>query len=225
MVQRNPTTIVSQKTANLYLQIFEERPAEEVDLIFNANSKAVTKDGFIAMTKIAADLDRELTDQLEKAGFRTHSGIDDAGYFWDFLERGGGYYINVGTSEMIIEGRIGLIQAADIAGFDADGIVLRDGRSVPADTAVFATGYGNQQAQVRELFGDEVADTVGEIWGFGPDGEIRNTWRPTPAEGLWFVGGGIPHARNYGRYVALQIKARLEGLMQGLDPDARTLWV
>ena len=59
---------------------------------------------------------------------------------------------------------------------------------------------------------------------FGPDGEIRNTWRPTPAEGLWFVGGGIPHARNYGRYVALQIKARLEGLVAGLDPDARTLW-
>lgn len=225
MVQRNPTTIVSQKTANLYLQIFEERPAEEVDLIFNANSKAVTKDGFIAMTAIAADLDRELTDELEKAGFRTHLGIDDAGYFWDFLERGGGYYINVGTSEMIIDGRITLIQAADIARFGARGVELTDGRTVAADTAVFATGYGNQQAQVRELFGDEVAETVGEIWGFGPDGEIRNTWRPTPAEGLWFVGGGIPHARNYGRYVALQIKARLEGLVRGRDLEARTLWV
>ena len=225
MVQRNPTTIVSQKTANLYLQIFEERPAEEVDLIFNANSKAVTKDGFIAMTGIAADLDRELTDKLQSAGFRTHNGIDDAGYFWDFLERGGGYYIDVGTSRMIVDGKIGLIQAADIARFDEKGLVLADGRHLPADTAVFATGYGNQQAQVRELFGDEVAQTVGEIWGFGPDGEIRNTWRPTAAEGLWFVGGGIPHARNYGRYVALQIKARLEGLVDGLDPDARTLWV
>jgi putative flavoprotein involved in K+ transport len=225
MVQRNPTTIVSQKTANLYLQIFEERPAEEVDLIFNANSKQVTKDGFVAMTQIAADLDRELTRALEAAGFRTHNGIDDAGYFWDFLVRGGGYYINVGTSEMIVEGRIGLIQYADIDRFDEKGLVLTDGRTVPADVAVFATGYGNQQAQVRELFGDEVADTVGEIWDFGPDGEIRNTWRPTAAEGLWFVGGGIPHARNYGRYVALQIKARLEGLVQGLDPEAHTLWV
>jgi putative flavoprotein involved in K+ transport len=224
MVQRSSTTIVSQKTANLYLTIFEERPADEVDLIFNANSHSVTKDGFIAMTQIAADLDRELTDQLEAVGFRTNNGIDDAGYFWNFLERGGGYYIDVGTSEMIIDGRIGLVQAADIDRFDEKGLVLKDGRQVLADTAVFATGYGNQQAQVRELFGDSVADTIGEIWGFGPDGEIRNTWRPTPAEGLWFVGGGIPHARNYGRYVALQIKARLEGLVAGLDPDARTLW-
>jgi putative flavoprotein involved in K+ transport len=225
MVQRNPTTIVSQKTANLYLQIFEERPAEEVDLIFNANSQQVTKDGFVAMTGIAADLDRELTTALEAAGFRTHNGVDDAGYFWDFLIRGGGYYIDVGTSQMIVDGKIGLVQFADIARFDEKGLVLTDGRTVPADTAVFATGYGNQQEQVRELFGSDVADTVGEIWGFGPDGEIRNTWRPTPAEGLWFVGGGIPHARNYGRYVALQIKARLDGLVGGLDLDAPTLWV
>jgi putative flavoprotein involved in K+ transport len=176
------------------------------------------------MTQIAADLDRELTEKLEAAGFRTNNGIDDAGYFWNFLERGGGYYINVGTSEMIIDGKIGLVQASDIATFDEKGLVMSDGRSVPADTAVFATGYGNQSAQVRELFGDAVADSVGEIWGFGPDGEIRNTWRPTPADGLWFVGGGIPHARNYGRYVALQIKARLEGLIRGVDVDARSLW-
>src|SRR5262249_19877807 len=205
MVQRNPTNVVSQPTANLYLEMFEQRPAEEVDLIFNANNYDATKCDFIAMTRIAADLDRDLTGRLEAVGFKTNNGIDDAGYFWNFLERGGGYYIDVGTSQMIIDGRITLIQSDDISTFTESGLALRDGTQIPSSAAIFATGYGNQSAQVRELFGDDVADEIGPIWGFGADGEIRNTWRPTAAEGLWFVGGGIPHARNYGRYVALQI--------------------
>ncbi|EHB59254.1 FAD-dependent pyridine nucleotide-disulfide oxidoreductase [Mycolicibacterium rhodesiae JS60] len=225
MVQRNPTNVVSQPTANLYLQIFEERAAEEVDLIFNANSYDVTKTDFIAMTKIAADLDHDLIQRLESAGFRTDNGIDDAGYFWNFLERGGGYYIDVGSSGMIIEGRIGLIQFADIDTFTESGVSMRDGTQVAADAAIFATGYGNQSAQVRELFGDQIADEVGPIWGFGDDLEIRNTWRPTPVDGLWFVGGGIPHARNYGRYVALQIKGRLDGAIAGTDVNAASMWV
>jgi putative flavoprotein involved in K+ transport len=225
MVQRNPTNVVSQPTANLYLTMFEERPAEEVDLIFNANSYDVTKTDFIAMTKIAAELDRDLVQGLEGVGFRTNNGIDAAGYFWNFLERGGGYYIDVGSSGMIIEGRIGLIQFAEINTFVESGLSMRDGTQIDADAVIFATGYGNQSAQVRELFGDQIADEIGPIWGFGEDREIRNTWRPTPVDGLWFVGGGIPHARNYGRYVALQIKGRLDGAIAGTDVSAPSMWV
>lgn len=225
MVQRSATNVVSQPTANLYLQMFQEREPEEVDLIVNTNDLATTRAGFQEMTKIAAELDRDLVEGLNKAGFRTNDGIEDAGYFWNFLHRGGGYYINVGGSDQIIEGRIKLIQNDDIATFAKNGLYLKDGSVLEADTAVFATGYGNQSAQVRELFGDRIADAVGPIWGFGEDGEIRNTWRPTPMDGLWFVGGGVPHARNYGRYVALQIKGRLEGWIAGTDVSAPNMWV
>jgi putative flavoprotein involved in K+ transport len=225
MIQRSPTTVISQRCANMFLQLFEERPAEEVDLIFNANSAEITRQGFAALTTICEDLDRELLDGLTRAGFRWDSGIDGGGHFWNFLQKAGGYYINVGTSEMIIDGRIGMVQARDVATFTPDGLELKDGSRIGADVAVMATGYGGQREQVSEIFGGAVADAVGQVWGYGDDGEMRNTWRPTAAEGLWFLSGGIPHARNYGRYVALQIKCRLEGLIRGVELDAPTLWV
>lgn len=225
MVQRGATTVISQKCANMFLRLFEERPAEEVDLIFNANSSEITKQGFAALTTIAEDLDRELLDGLTAAGFRWDSGIEDAGHFWNFLQKGGGYYINVGTSDMIIDGRITVVQADDIVRFTRDGVQTTDGRTIPAEVAIMATGYGSQREQNAQVFGPAVADAVGEVWGYGEDGEIRNTWRPTAVDGLWFTSGGIPHARNYGRYLALQLKARLEGLVRGVDVDAPTLWV
>lgn len=224
MVQRNPSIVISQSTANLYLGLFEERPAEEVDLIANANSMEATREGYVVMTKIAADLDRDLTSKLEAVGFRTNNGLDDAGYFWNFMQRGGGYYINVGTSQQIIDGTIKLRQFSDIETFTPTGIRVSGEGDLDFDIAIFATGYANQSAEIRQLFGDEIADRVGPIWGYGSDGEIRNTWRPTPQDGLWTVGGGIPHARNYGRYVALQIKARLSGLVAGVDTSNPSLW-
>jgi putative flavoprotein involved in K+ transport len=225
MVQRNSANVLSLETANLYLTMFNERAPEEVDLIFNANSMNVNKQGFTAMTAMVADLDRELTTSLEAVGFRTNNGIDDAGYFWNFLERGGGYYLNVGGSDMIISGLIKVIQESTIETFTETGMRLSDGQIISVDAAVFATGYGNQSEQIGEFFGAEVADRVGAIWGYGDDGEIRNTWRPTPEDGLWLVGGAVSHARNFGRYVALQIKARLDGKITGTDLSSPTLWV
>jgi putative flavoprotein involved in K+ transport len=37
-------------------------------------------------------------------------------------------------------------------------------------------------------------------------------WKPTPQEGLWFHGGNLMQTRHFSLYLALQIKARFEGL-------------
>jgi putative flavoprotein involved in K+ transport len=37
-------------------------------------------------------------------------------------------------------------------------------------------------------------------------------WKPTAQEGLWFHGGDLAQSRYYSLAVALQLKARLEGL-------------
>ena len=37
-------------------------------------------------------------------------------------------------------------------------------------------------------------------------------WKPTAQEGLWFHGGNLPSRGIYSLYLALQLKARLEGL-------------
>ena len=37
-------------------------------------------------------------------------------------------------------------------------------------------------------------------------------WKPTAQENLWFHGGNLTQSRHYSRFLALQLKARLEGL-------------
>ena len=43
-------------------------------------------------------------------------------------------------------------------------------------------------------------------------GELRNMWKPTTVLNLWFHGGNLHQSRHYSRYMALQLKARMEGL-------------
>ena len=37
-------------------------------------------------------------------------------------------------------------------------------------------------------------------------------WKPTAQEGLWFHGGNLALSRYYSLYLALQLKARMEGI-------------
>jgi putative flavoprotein involved in K+ transport len=47
----------------------------------------------------------------------------------------------------------------------------------------------------------------------GPwEGEQRNMWKPTQQQALWFHGGNLHQSRHYSLYLALQLKARQEGL-------------
>jgi putative flavoprotein involved in K+ transport len=47
----------------------------------------------------------------------------------------------------------------------------------------------------------------------GPwEGEQRNMWKPTQQDALWFHGGNLHQSRHYSLYLALQLKARMEGI-------------
>jgi cation diffusion facilitator CzcD-associated flavoprotein CzcO len=125
-----------------------------------------------------------------------------------FRTRGGGYYFNVGASELIADGRIRLIQASDIDRFVADGVMLKDGSALQADLVVLATGYKGIDHMVGALFGADVAERVGRVWGFDDHTqELRNMWSRTGQPGLWFTGGAFSQCRIYSRYIALQIDA------------------
>jgi hypothetical protein len=130
-----------------------------------------------------------------------------------YLRRGGGYYFNVGCSDMIVDGRIGLLQYDTIDRFVPEGVVLKDGTTRPLDLVVVATGYESQQEFVRATLGNDVAERIGPVWGFNEGGELRNMWGPTKQHGLWFTAGSLAQCRIYSRYLALQIKAREEGLI------------
>jgi hypothetical protein len=157
--------------------------------------------------------DRKTIDGLIARGFKFNAGEDGAGHQWMVSTRYGGYYLDAGCSQLIIDGEIGLLQYEQIEKFVADGAALKGGSVKPADLIVLATGFVQQEVVVAKLLGDEIAKKVGPVWGFGPDGEMSNMWKRTPQEGLWFVGGSFANCRTYSRYVAVQIKAIEEGLL------------
>jgi putative flavoprotein involved in K+ transport len=100
-------------------------------------------------------------------------------------------------------------------------VVLQDGTELTADLVVYATGYESMNGSVAELMSREMADKVGKVWGLrsdtpkdpGPwEGEERNMWKPTHQPALWFHGGNLYQSRYYSLYLALQLKARAEGI-------------
>jgi cation diffusion facilitator CzcD-associated flavoprotein CzcO len=215
LVQRSSTLIVNvEPSAQLPYALYDEGPSlEDCDLITASMPLAVAKRSHILLTQQAKDLDKELLDRLERKGFKLDFGEDGTGWQFKYLTRGGGYYFNVGCSDLIVKGEIGVAQFSDIASFVADGAQTRSGNTIPADLIVLATGYKGQEHLVGKLFGDEVATRVGPIWGFGEDDELRNMFTRTPQPGLWFIAGSFAQCRIYSKYLALQIKASEIGLL------------
>ena len=165
--------------------------------------------------------DAKLYEGLDKVGFLYDFGEDGSGIHSTYLRRGSGYYIDVGASEMIIDGRIGLKSPSTLERFNRNSVVLADGSEIAADLVIYATGYGSMHQWAEQLISKEVADKVGKVWGLGSDtrydpgpwvGELRNMWKPTAQPALWFHGGNLMQSRHYSLYLALQLKARMEGL-------------
>jgi putative flavoprotein involved in K+ transport len=204
IVQRSPTLIVNcDPSAQLVYSLYSEGPPlEDCDLITASIPLKVSRQGHKLATEHAKNLDRELLDRLERKGFKLDFGEGGTGWQFMYLTRGGGYYFNVGCSDLIAEGKIGLAQFADL-----------DRCLKEADLVVLATGWKGQEHLVRKLFGEKVAARVGPIWGFGDGQELRNMFTRTAQPGLWFIAGSFAQCRIYSKYLALQIKACEEGLL------------
>ena len=219
LVQRSSTLIVNvEPSAQLPYALYDEGPSlEDCDLITTATPLALGRRSHQLMTRRAKEMDKPLLDGLERIGFRLDDGEEGTGWQYKYLTRGGGYYFNVGCSDLLVEGKIGLAQFADIERFEADGAVMRSGERLKADLVVLATGYQGQERLVAKLFGQQVADRVGPIWGFGDGQELRNMFMRTPQPRLWFIAGSLAQCRIYSKYLALQIKACELGLLSAIS--------
>jgi cation diffusion facilitator CzcD-associated flavoprotein CzcO len=217
MVQRNPTCVVSLvPSGTLVYALYSEGPAnDDIDLVTAAIPYEVLRDTYQWLTRKTCQLDRELIDRLEAAGFRTDYGADGTGFHMMYLRKGGGYYINVGCSDLIADRKIALIQSDAIDQVVPDGICLTDGSLLRADLLVMATGYRNLQEGVATLVGREIATKVGPVWGFDENHVMRNMWQRTTQSGLWIMGGSLIDARLYSKFLAVQIVADLNGVRLG----------
>lgn len=216
LIQRSPTLVVQvEPSAQIYDSIFQgEGPSfDDRDLILTSIPKSLMLATHKLLTRKAEEMDAPLLRGLEKVGFRLSSGVDGTGWPYLFRTRGGGYYFNVGCSDLIVRGAVGLVQYADVETFTPDGAKLKDGRTLPADLVVLATGFEGHEHTVRTLFGQAVAEKVGPIWGFRPETqELANMWTRTPQRGLWFTGGAFSLCRAHSKHLALQIKGAELGL-------------
>ena len=215
LVQRSPTLVTNiEPSAQLAYAAYNEGTLEDNDLIAASMPTPLAKKTHVMLTERSKELDKELLGGLARVGFKLDFGEGGTGWQFKYLTRGGGYYFNVGCSNLIIEGAIKLRQFADIESFAADGARMKDGTIIPAELIVLSTGYKPQEYLVRKLFGDAIAERVGPIWGFGEGHELRNMYARTRQPGLWFIAGSLAQCRINSKYLALQIKAIEEGILE-----------
>ena len=223
LVQRSSTLVVSiEPSAQLVYAPYNEGTLEDNDLIATSMPLPVARKSHQSVTEVSKELDKDLLDGLRRKGFKLDFGEDNTGWQFKYLTRGGGYYFNVGCSDLIAGGDIGLVQFSDIEGFASDGARMKSGETLAADLIVLATGYKRQEELVRKLFGEQVVDRIGPIWGFGEGQELRNMYTRTAQPGLWFIAGGLAQCRINSKYLALQIKAVEEGLLPRIARVAET---
>ncbi len=194
---------------------------DKADLIFASIPYGLLAGFQVPLYQAIAKRDADFYKALEKSGFMLDWGDDQSGLFMKYLRRGSGYYIDVGASQLIIDGKIKLKPGAVIDRIKERSVLLKDGTELPADLIVFATGFGSMNGWAAQLISREVADKVGRCWGLGSnttkdpgpwEGELRNMWKPTQQEGLWFHGGNLHQSRHYSQFLSLQLKARMEGI-------------
>lgn len=219
IVQRSSTCVVSSKAiANIGLgALYSEGvqaklPVDDADLLLWSAPTNLSKAVQVQATQLEIEHDTKLLEGLQKVGFSLDRGTDGAGLFFKYFQRGGGYYIDVGASQLIIEGKIKVKSGQAINQVTATGLDMADGTHLAADIVVFATGYQNMRTQTKVLFGDKLASATRDVWGFDKEGEFRTMWRGSGQPGYWYMGGNLALARYFGRFLALQIKAQEEGL-------------
>jgi thioredoxin reductase len=214
LVQRSPTLVVSiEPSAQLVYAPYNDGTLDDNDLITMSMPLKLGRKSHAMVTEKSKALDKDLLEGLARIGFKLDYGEGNTGWQFKYLTRGGGYYFNVGCSDLIVKGEIALKQFADIETFVAGGARMKSGEVVAADLVVLATGYKRQEELVKKLFGEDVVDRVGTIWGFGEEQELRNMYTRTGQVGLWLIAGGLAQCRIGSKHLALQIKAIEEGLL------------
>ncbi|HEU0195820.1 MAG TPA: NAD(P)/FAD-dependent oxidoreductase, partial [Nevskiaceae bacterium] len=194
---------------------------DRADLLFASIPYRLMTQSLSASTDTIKKVDADFYRGLQDRGFMLNDGPDNGGLFSLYLFRASGYYIDIGASQRIIDGEIKLASGSEVKGLTEHSVLLQDGRELPADVVIYATGYQSMNSFAADIISPAVADKVGKCWGVGSDtakdpgpweGEQRNMWKPTHQQALWFQGGNLAQSRFYSRYLALQLKARLEGL-------------
>ena len=227
MVQRSSSIIIKSETLLEYGfgELYSEQAlkngitTDKADLLFASTPYKLLPDQHREVYQQMYEHDREFYEQLGAAGFHFDFGEDSSGLLMRALRTASGYYIDVGASELIIQKKVKLKTGVTPERCDEEFLYFDDGSKLAADVIFFAIGYHSMDKVIEKLISKETAEKVGRFWGIGSgikgdpgpwEGELRNLWKPTKQSNLWFHGGNLHLSRFYSKYVALQIKGRME---------------
>jgi putative flavoprotein involved in K+ transport len=228
MVQRSPTTVVRSGTLmDLAFDTYSEQAVadgidvDKADMIAAATPFALQPEKQKALYDRIRERDADFYRKLEATGFLLDFGPDETGLMMKAYRTGSGYYVDVGASQLIIDGEIRIQPGVEIDRLTPTGIRFADGSQIEADAVIQSTGFHSMHEVVARIVSREAADGIGTCWGLGSGtrhdpgpwhGELRNMYKPVAQENLWFQGGNLALSRFFSKFVALQIKARMEGI-------------
>ena len=213
MVQRNATPIfpISYYRSAMDGVYNDEMPTAQSDRLWlTATPSPITRLLILQLLTHLASQDGEYFDALDRAGFK-NVRVCDLSHI--LFERFGGHYLDVGASAKVAQGLIKIKSDALLTGFTKHGLQFSDGSTLDADVVVFATGFeGNMRIIASKLLEEEVADNLDDFMHFDAEGEVIGAWKPMKQPNIWYAGGDITQARLFSRFLALEIKAELEGV-------------
>jgi len=220
MLQRSSTYVISSK---LFLRDFYPRFPEGVDPEVNDFKVSALPLGLLKQI-LASELvrqDREMFDGdmregLAKNGFKLNAGAYDAGIDITFNSRLGGYFIDVGVADMIIDGRVKVKSGLEIIEFKEAGVKYSDGSEQEVDAVILATGFQNTRPSMEKTFGEEIISRTKKVWGMDEEGEICGSYRPSGHPRLWYATGDFFNARVQSKQLALHLKAQQLGLVSSI---------
>ncbi|KAJ7502224.1 hypothetical protein B0H11DRAFT_1907342 [Mycena galericulata] len=173
--------------------------------------------------ELITEFSSEMLANITKAGFinKVNEGIKDTGFLLLAKDRSGGHVFDVGSWDLIINGRIKIKSDSLIKESISDGVVFEKGSKVNADVIIFATGYSDAVEHIRSICGDSVAKKCKTLWGLDSEGEIQGVWRDTGIKNLCYMAatyiqqnfplslaiGSLALDRFHSKHLALQIKA------------------
>ncbi|KAI6115931.1 FAD/NAD(P)-binding domain-containing protein [Pisolithus sp. B1] len=209
---------VSQHNEALYSE--NGPPTDLADRLSLSFPNAIVKLLHQRVTRVVAEADKDILDGLRKVGFKLNMGEDGSGAYQLVLKKPGGYYIDDGASQKIIDGKIKLKADGHIARFTPTGLLFEDGSTLDADVIVSATGYGDSREAYLQLLPAGLHNAVQPIWGLNEEGELNSVSREVGGHGpdadkvagLWSLMGNLAMCRFFSKHVALQIKACEEGI-------------
>ncbi|RFU79690.1 flavin-containing monooxygenase [Trichoderma arundinaceum] len=219
MLQRGSSYVLSANKGLMMLHsgTYEEGgpPTEDCDVNSQSMPIPIQFAFNVYKTNAIKTVDQGILQGLAKAGFQLDYAEDGSGIYRKYVTRGGGYYIDVGCSQLIIDGKVKIkSNPGGIKSFTSEGLLLADGSELKADIVILATGYQTMHSTAQKLFGDQVASRLGKVWDLNEEGEVNSIWRYSGHPNFWFMGGSLALCRTFSQMLALQIKASELGIYE-----------